>query len=168
MFGLPQHDEHTGNCMKIENSMNFSISDNRQVFYKPILFCFWASLGHSFTDSVLVWQQHFPGGISHNTAALKTWVKNHLVLGGAQLPLWGSPWPSPEPNIEQIPPKFHCLMTFSSLNETVLFFHPLNGFHRHMQNAKDDPQNRPVEKAWRVRTMLVERGHLYVLSSCLN
>lgn len=39
MFGLPHHDEGTGNNMKIENSINFSINDNRQVFYKPVLFC---------------------------------------------------------------------------------------------------------------------------------
>lgn len=149
--------------MKIENSMKFSI-DNRQIFYKLILFCLWASPDHSFTDSVLVCQQHFPGGvISDNTVTFKPLMKNHLVLGGSKLPVQGPPCSSPEPNIEQIPPKFHCLLIFSSLNEAALFFHPLNGFHRHMQNAKDDPRNKPVEKTWRAKgagTLLVERGHL--------
>lgn len=120
----------------------------------PILFCLWASPGHSFTDSELVCQQHFPGGvISGNTVTFKPLMKNHLVLGGSKLPVWGSPCSSPEPNIEQIPPKFHCLMTFSSLNGAALFFHPLNGFHRHMQNAKDGPRNRPVEKMRRAKEL---------------
>lgn len=34
-FGLPCHDEDTGNNMKIENSMDFSINENSQVFYNP-------------------------------------------------------------------------------------------------------------------------------------
>ena len=56
MFGLPRHDEDTANNMKMENSMDFSINENSQVFYNPR-----ESPGHFCTDSVLVWQQHFPG-----------------------------------------------------------------------------------------------------------
>lgn len=107
VFGLPHHDEDTGSNMKIENSMHFSINENSRVFYKPFFFCLWASAGHSFTDSILVWQQHFPAGvISENTAAFKPWMNNHLVLGESKLPVWGPPCPLLEPNIEQTPPKF--------------------------------------------------------------
>lgn len=98
--------------------------------------------------------------ISDNIAAFKPWMRNPLVLAESELPAWGLACPSSEPNIEPMPlprwgkspsktPFFKDLVL---AKYDISLFHPLNGFHRHTQNAKADPRNRAVlEKAWRAR-----------------